>query len=113
MEKAEQFNSRPVLLSSNPSNNLGVWDEVRYQEGDCRPDDLFILATDAVAKWFLDQCQAGGKPWETLDRLKSNQQFQDMIARLRSEKAMRNDDATVLLCRWKATAKANRPLFFK
>lgn len=113
LAKSEEFNSRPVLLCSNPGNNSGVWPEVRYEEGDCKPEDLFILATDAVAKWFLEQIQAGGKPWEPLTRIGSNQEFQDFVARLRGEKAMRNDDTTVLLCRWKPSARPSRTLFFR
>ena len=113
LEKAEEFNSRPVLLCSNPANNLSIWPEVRYDHGECKADDLFILATDAVAKWFLDQRQAGGKPWDTLEAIKSNQEFQDFVARLRSEKAMRNDDTTIVLCRWKPSAKSGRTMFFK
>jgi hypothetical protein len=114
LSKSEEFNSRPVLLCSNPSNNNGVWNEVRFQQGDCMADDLFILATDAVAKWFLEQRQAGGKPWELLTAIRSQMEFQDTIARLRSEKAMRNDDATVVLCTWKSAAsKVNRPMFFR
>ena len=110
--KAEDFNSRPVLLCSNPANNGGVWEEVRFMEGDCKPDDLFILATDAVAKWFLDQHQLGGKPWDILTGIRSQMEFQDMVARMRSEKAMRNDDATILLCTWKSTApKVNKTIF--
>src|SRR5688500_4479386 len=108
LDQADQFNSRPVLLCSNASNNSGVWPEVRFEQGDCKPDDLFILAADAVAKWFLEQIQYGGKPWETLNRIGSNQEFQDFIARLRNEKIMRNDDATVLPCQWKATARTGR-----
>lgn len=113
LTKADQFNSRPALLSSNPANNTGVWPEVRYEQGDCKADDLFILATDAVAKWFLEQRQAGGKPWETLIRIGSNQEFQDFVARLRNEKALRNDDTTVLLCQWKPSFRAGRTLFFR
>jgi hypothetical protein len=114
LSKAQEFNSRPMLLCSIPAHNDGVWNEVRFQQGDCMADDLFILATDAVAKWFLDQREAGGKPWEILTRIRSQMEFQDIIARLRSEKAMRNDDATVVLCAWKSTApKVNRPMFFR
>jgi hypothetical protein len=114
ISKAEDFNSRPVLLCSNPANNGGVWPEVRFEQGDCKADDLFILATDAVAKWFLDQHALGGKPWDTLKAIRSQMEFQDIVARLRSEKTMRNDDATVVLCTWKATApKINRTMFFR
>ncbi len=107
------FSSRPVLLCSNPVNNAGVWPEVKFEQGDCRNDDLFILATDAVAKWFLDQRDLGGKPWETLLAIRSQMEFQDIVARLRNEKAMRNDDATIVLCTWKggAAPKPNRSLF--
>jgi hypothetical protein len=114
ISKADEFSSRPVLLCSNPANNTGVWTEVRFEQGECRAEDLFILATDAVAKWFLDQHELGGKPWDILKKIHSQMEFQDIVARLRSEKAMRNDDATVVLCTWKAgAAKPNRTLFFR
>lgn len=114
ISKPEDFNSRPVLLCSNPTNNNGVWSEVRFEQGDCKAEDLFILATDAVAKWFLDQRDLGGKPWEILSGLRSQMEFSDFVARLRSEKAMRNDDATVVLCTWKGGApKVAKPIFFR
>ena len=114
ISKSQEFNSRPILLCSNPANNTGVWTEVRFEQGDCKSGDLFILATDAVAKWFLDRHEAGGKPWEILTAIRSQMEFQDMIARLRSEKAMRNDDATVVLCSWQSAAsKAARTMFFR
>lgn len=113
LTKAEQFNSRPNLLCSNAANNSGVWSEVRYEQGECRADDLFILATDAIAKWFLEQTHIGGKPWELLNNIRSSQEFSDFVARLRNEKAMRNDDTTVLLTSWKTSGKAGRTLFFR
>jgi hypothetical protein len=114
ISKAGDFNSRPILLCSNPANNSGVWTEVKFEQGDCKSEDLFILATDAVAKWFLDQREAGGKPWEILLGIRSQMEFQDMVARLRSEKAMRNDDATVLLCTWRSPQlKVTRTMFFR
>ena len=53
--QAEQFNSRPLLLSSNPSRNAQVWADIKFADGDCKVNDVFILATDALAKWFLTQ----------------------------------------------------------
>ncbi|HEY6228129.1 MAG TPA: hypothetical protein VI282_13495 [Verrucomicrobiae bacterium] len=114
ISKADQFSSRPVLLCSNPANNTGVWPEIRFEQGDCKGDDLFVLATDAVAKWFLDQHELGGKPWDILTGVRSQMEFQDIVARLRSEKAMRNDDATVVLCTWKSTApKLTKSISFR
>lgn len=111
--KPEDFNSRPVLLCSNSANNSSVWAEVKFQEGDCKGDDLFILATDAVAKWFLEQRDAGGKPWEILTGIRSQMEFHDWVAKLRADKTMRNDDATVVLCSWKAAPLPPRSLFFR
>jgi hypothetical protein len=89
LSKAQEFNSRPMLLCSIPAHNDGVWNEVRFQQGDCKPDDLFILATDAVAKWFLDQREAGGKPWETLTR----NPIANGISRYHRALALRESDA--------------------
>jgi hypothetical protein len=112
LSKAHEFNSRPHLLCSIPGNNNGVWNEVRFLQGDCKPDDLFIFATDAIAKWFFEQSEAGGKPWEILMGIRSQMEFQDIVARLRNEKALRNDDSTVVLCAWKsAGAKPTRTIF--
>jgi hypothetical protein len=113
LTKAEQFNSRPVLLCSNPTNNSGVWPDVRYEEGECKPEDIFILATDAIAKWFLEQSQLGGKPWDLLGNIRSSQEFSDFVARLRAEKTLRNDDTTILIARWKTSNKPARATFFR
>lgn len=113
LSKSSEFNSRPVLLCSNPANNNGVWEEVRFQEGECLADDLFVLATDAVAKWFFEEHEAGRKPWETLGKIASNADFENFIARLRTDKLMRNDDVTVLMCAWKAGSRASRTMFFR
>jgi hypothetical protein len=114
LTKASEFNSRPHLLCSIAGNNNGVWNEVRFQQGDLKIDDLFVFATDAVAKWFLDQHEAGGKPWEILMGIRSQMEFQDIVTRLRLEKALRNDDSTVVLCTWQSVAsKINRTMFFR
>src|SRR6185369_17172238 len=60
--RAVEFNSRPVLVSSNPTSNERVWEEVYYKEGDTQPEDLFFLATDALSQWFLAEHESGGKP---------------------------------------------------
>ncbi|MDX1952445.1 MAG: hypothetical protein SFY81_09680 [Verrucomicrobiota bacterium] len=105
MDNSEQFNSRPVLLSSNAEHNTGVWEGIRTDEGECQPDDLFVLATDAVAKWFLERHQSGEKPWEILNTLQTPREFEDLIGKLREEKSIRNDDATIVLFTWKKPDK--------
>ena len=94
---AEQFGNRPLLLSSNPANNRRVWDEVRRDEGDCQPGDLFLMMTDALAHWFLAQHEVDEKPWALLCDLKTEEDFAAFVAHLRQERLIRNDDTTLLM----------------
>jgi hypothetical protein len=98
--ESEQFNSRPLLLSSNPSRNAQVWADIKYAEGDCKVNDVFILATDALAKWFLAQHEAGGQPWRTLYSLKTDSDFEIFVAKLRTDSLIRNDDTTLVIFKW-------------
>jgi hypothetical protein len=101
LTRSEEFQSRPVLLSSNPAQNDSVWNEVRVSEGDCRPGDLFFALTDALAKWFLAENEAGRQPWKTLTEIQAGDAFEQFVQELRERKAIRNDDTTMLLVRWK------------
>lgn len=100
LTKSEEFNSRPTLLSSNPSSNQPVWSTVRVLEGEYRAGDQFILVTDALGKWFLAQCEAGEKPWHTLQAIKTESAFRELVADLRKQGAIRNDDTTLLISSW-------------
>jgi len=99
-DKSEQFNSRPLLLSSNPSRNQNVWADVKFADGDCKPDDLFILATDALAKWFLQQVEANMQPWRQLSSLRNEEDFANLVAKLRKQSLIRNDDTTLVIFKW-------------
>lgn len=96
IDRAEQFGSRPLLLSSNPARNERVWDSVAQAEGDVQPGDLFLLASDALAHWFLNEMEAGNRPWNALNALRSHTEFEALVARLRRDQAMRNDDVTLV-----------------
>jgi hypothetical protein len=102
--RAEQFNSRPMLVGSNPARNKSLWPEMRFMEGEYLDQDLFILATDAIAKWFLERHEAGGKPWTTLLALKNDSDFATFVSDLREKSQIRNDDTTVIMFRWKESA---------
>jgi hypothetical protein len=100
MEKAEQFNSRPVLLASNPMNNDAALKQINSTDGTCRPKDLFLLATDALSKWFLSEVEASRQPWEILYQLKTNDDFAVLVDQLRASGALKNDDTTLILLEW-------------
>jgi hypothetical protein len=96
LNRAEQFGSRPVLLSSNPASNNRALNDVRMCAGECQPDDLFLLVTDALGHWFLSECEASQLPWVTLSAVKRLKDFKKLIGRLRDEQKIRNDDTTLL-----------------
>jgi len=100
LEKSEQFNSRPILLASNASNNDSALKDIRSATGGCKTGDLFFLATDALSKWFLAGCEAGEKPWQALLSLRSEEEFAAFVAKIRKEQGVRNDDTTMVMVKW-------------
>ncbi len=100
-DKSEQFNNRPLLISSNPSRNKTIWGQIKQAEGDCSTGDLFLLMTDALSLWFMKENEAGRKPWKELVDIKNDEEFADFVAKGRKSSALRNDDTTLLVCHWK------------
>ena len=97
LSHSSQFDSRPILLCSNDSNNKQVWDDITLERGTLQSGDTLLFATDALARWFLAQCETGAKPWETLCALGSQADFDIFIASLRKSHVMRNDDVTLIV----------------
>jgi hypothetical protein len=97
---SDQFNSRPLLLSSNPGMNKQVWADIRFADGDVKPNDIFIMATDALAKWICTQHEAGGQPWRQLYSLKTDADFQEIVTTMRTKHGTRNDDMTLVIFKW-------------
>lgn len=93
MTKAGEFNNVPSLISSNHPNNAGLWPRARQLRGECLPGDFIVLASDALGWWILKECESGGKPWQTVLSLDSPQQWGDWV---RAQRAMRNDDTTLI-----------------
>jgi hypothetical protein len=111
LSRSEQFQSRPTLLCSNPENNGPVWKTVQTAEGDCRQGDEFFALTDALAKWFLAEVEAGRKPWSRLNELRNASAFEAFVKELRSTKALRNDDTTMLSLQWSNEIQPARTTF--
>ncbi len=96
LDDASQFGSAPALLCSNPANNGRLADQLRQHQGSCQPGDVFILASDALAAWFLARHSAAGKPWQTLLALEPAQGA-DWVPTQRQAGLMRNDDTAFLI----------------
>jgi hypothetical protein len=95
VEEAAAFGNTPVLLSTRPDYNRRSLEELKTMSGDCQAGDGFILATDALAAWFLRQVEGGERPWRQVHGLTSGK-FARLVQRLRQEAVMRNDDVTLL-----------------
>ena len=96
LEDAAQFDNNPDLVCSNPDNVGELWAGVRRQSGECAAGDLFILASDALACWFLERSADGEKPWETLLALDSSE-WDAWVEKQQRAGAMRNDDTTLVI----------------
>jgi hypothetical protein len=57
-----------------------------------------VLATDALAAWFLADWESGGSPWHQLQGFSARGQatFAQWVSGLRSERRLRNDDVTMV-----------------
>jgi hypothetical protein len=109
VQRSADFDSRPCLLASNAASNEAALSAVQHASGEFEPEDLFVLATDALAKWFLAEHESGEKPWERLMELQSSSDFEGLIAGLRGSGGLKNDDTTLVLVRWTSRTPRTPP----
>src|SRR5439155_4785135 len=84
-------------VSSISAKTDRIWGNVRYYEGDWQVPDIFLLATDALAHWFLIQHERGEKPWKTLQQIQDQDDFAGFVEQLRRRGELVNDDTTLVL----------------
>ena len=98
IERTEDFAADPVVLGSVNLNRDHLL-EFKSAQGSCCPGDLLVLATDAVAQWILSEVEAGNPPtWNDFWTM-TEMEWRDGLDRLRTEGAMRYDDATLVVLR--------------
>jgi hypothetical protein len=93
---SKEFGNRPNLLGSRSPANGNETDCARMRAR-WFDKDVLLLATDALAEWFLRQAEAGGKPWQELLGVGSPRHFADWVLRMRAAERLRNDDVTLLV----------------
>jgi hypothetical protein len=98
LEQSSDFNSRPVLLASNPAHNGQAVSVVKRSSGTFESGDVFYLMTDALARWALREDEEGKNPWIVLrdHATRAVPVFGAWIAALRKDRELRNDDVTLL-----------------
>jgi len=103
LDAAEQFDNRPLLVSSVAGNNRSVFGAIKTTSGVWESGDTFYLMSDALAAWFLKGVEKTADPIGWLKAISTQELFADFVSRQRADVVdgqplMRNDDVTLLAC---------------
>jgi hypothetical protein len=102
LNESEQFNSTPVLYSSNPKENDVAEGAYQLLEGTWLPKDRFYLMSDAIARWTFKRQEEHGDALGFLQGIKSQNELDQFAATERhlldadSRPYLRNDDVTLM-----------------
>jgi hypothetical protein len=101
MDSSADFSNQPALLSSSGIDAEVLGRNLSIETGDLAPGDTCYLATDALSAWFLRMAETGepkDEPWRPLGELDGGNQdeFRELIAKLRYDGAIRDDDTTLV-----------------
>ena len=98
IEKSEDFTNHPEAFASFPERN---YYNPKFVGGEIQFGDMFILATDALAKWIVQHEEADQveEALDQLKRIKTNEQFYSFVDLARDNENIRlvNDDVTLML----------------
>jgi len=98
MENAAQFEADPVVLGSVDLNRDQLQQFLALDET-CYDDDTLVLCSDAIAEWAVRGIEAETPPhWDRYWDM-THAEWEQEIAELREQRAMRYDDATLVLLR--------------
>ena len=98
IERSEDFTNHPEAFASFPERNHY---NPEFVGGEIQSGDMFILATDALAKWIV-QHEEANQVKETLNQfkgIKTDEQFYSFVDLARDNENIRliNDDVTLML----------------
>lgn len=96
-----EFGNTPRLLSTNLTRNFQLWEFVKTHTADWKVGDIFLLATDALACWFLYEHKHNERPWNILlgftEDSTPDESFKSWTDNVRRSLRLKNDDVTLLL----------------
>ena len=97
----EQFDARPVLLSTLSHLNKFTDDDQflsseHKQIWETQQGDLILLVTDAVGQWLLREINHEPSSIDRLLQINTEEQFEDLVVEMRSERRMKLDDSTMI-----------------
>jgi hypothetical protein len=94
----KEFGNNPNLIASNPRFQTEFEKTAFYASGSIEPNDLIILATDAISAWIFQQNDIGEKPWSHIQNILSNYKddFENWLNNKRRSGEIKNDDVTLI-----------------
>ena len=98
IKRSEDFTNHPEAFASFPERNHY---NPKFIGGEIQSGDMFILATDALAKWIVQYEEADQveEALNQLKRIKTDEQFYSFVDLARDNENIRlvNDDVTLML----------------
>ncbi|WP_328915000.1 MULTISPECIES: hypothetical protein [unclassified Streptomyces] len=93
-----EFGLNPRLLGSRNHDVDLIADRLSFSRGHLRDGDELLLATDALAAWFLRGCEDRSRPWLELGEAAGGGQsaFGAWVHEQREGQLMRNDDVALV-----------------
>jgi hypothetical protein len=104
IQDSQKFSNNPMLISSIPARNENIKESLNIVEDTWLVGDEFLLATDALAYYLLNQFEQDDSFFLTLNEILSTQlahynDFQSWIQSLRENNEIKNDDTTLIWTR--------------
>lgn len=97
----EDFGNTPSLFATNSKYQTDFEKSVKYLNGQAESGDLLIIASDALAMWFLKRLNEGERPWQNLLTLLNYEYYQTDFSNWTfnkiKENEIKNDDISVVL----------------
>jgi hypothetical protein len=103
VQASADFDTSPHLAGTRAPDRKLLEARTVVRQGTWLPGDVFYLATDAAAQWFLAEVEAGRQPWRAIDEVcdaDTPDSTSNWLEKLRAERSMRNDDVTIVRCRF-------------
>jgi len=103
VSSVEDFNNTPNLIASNENYQSDLENNVVYCNGKIEPNDIILLATDALAAWILKQKNRNLKIRKNLiEQFEKNDEnsFEEWLNKKRATSRIKNDDVTLLMIKF-------------
>jgi serine/threonine protein phosphatase PrpC len=95
LTRSEEFGSSPFLVGSVKKGDDDPLPHVRVSEGILEPNDVLLFASDALSAWLLRRHERGEPAWDTVEAMRTQADFEALVAQARDD-GTRNDDMTLV-----------------